>query len=233
MTSSKEWNDGLGSRSRRPWALIILDGKIVEFKGSDIPGVVAVEHAASHRAGKWSNTDYTLVLRDGARWLAGRNGWESGTFLEGLESASGKKIVTWIDCAESLGVSIIEAQRWIRAERPKSASKLDEIEASIAAVDDAAAEADSEASVVEISFGSPTNRMMAAGYWDWPVLVLDDAGVEIGKIAPDRSAPSGWTVASGNVALLSAERSSGHHGGHVHLRVAAPEGATLCHGEVL
>ena len=73
-----EWKNQLGSRGRTPWLLIIRDDCVVPFLGSNIPGSVVVRGTDYEKGGKWSCTTYRLELSPGTRYLAGRQGWETG-----------------------------------------------------------------------------------------------------------------------------------------------------------
>ena len=37
-----EWSNKIGSRERKPWLLLIKNGRITPFAGEPIPGVVAI-----------------------------------------------------------------------------------------------------------------------------------------------------------------------------------------------
>jgi hypothetical protein len=224
-----EWNDRQGSRDRQAWALIVTaEGTVLPFTGEPIPGIVAVAGSDYHKDGKWSSTTYRLELAAGCRFVSGYNGWETGRFTEGLLSAVGRSepIDRWADVANALGVTLAQAQAFLRAWRPKAAAVLDEVEAALEAVDDAAPE--TGAAPVAISFGSPTNRSIREGFWEWPVRVLDADGAEVGRLTP----ADGWgsPTVTGPVRVLASEHASGMHGGYWSLRVAVPEGCTLVHG---
>ncbi len=223
------WSDQLGHRSRRAWLLLMTpDGVINEFTGVNIPGIVAVQGTDYEKAGKWSHTTYRLAIADGVRYIAGHTGWETGTFTEGLASATGRKYCdTWIDVANALQVTVAEAQRFLQ-QRPEAAKRLDAAEAAVAAIDDVCGEEGGE--TIAISFGSPTRRMMAEGFWDWPVKIFL-AGQEVARVTPDRKGDWANTPTTGPVKILAAEKSSGPRGGSISLRLAVPAGATARHEE--
>jgi hypothetical protein len=206
--------------------LVNAEGRVHVFKGENIPGLVAIVGTDYEKAGKWSHTTYRLELAPRVRAIAGKDGWETGRFVEGLRDAVrfGRPIDRWIDVANALGVTIPEAMRFLREWRPKAAEALDAVEEAIEAVDTAA---DDGAEIVSISFGGPTRRMREAGFWNWPVLVILD-GQEIGRVTPTEA---GW-VPSGQVEIMAKEHASGHGGGYVSMRLAVPAGAKVYHGEV-
>lgn len=223
-----KWSDQIGSRGRGAWLLLVDgEGHIHHFDGDNIPGVVAIIGYDYERAGKWSHTTYRLQLaHGGVRAIAGRNGWETGRFVEGLRSAVSYRqpIDRWVDVANALGVTMTEAQRFLREWRLKAAEALDLVEETLGLMDD---ETDGEFETVAISFGSPTNRMRAAGFWGWPVRVTLE-GAEVGRVI---SGETDW-VPEGQVKVLAVEHGSGRGGGYVSMRLAIPAGAKVYHGEV-
>src|SRR5690606_17258666 len=111
--------DKMGHRGRNPWLhLADSSGTIHRFRGKSIPGVVSVQDTEYEKNGKWSNTTYSLVLAAGVRPVAGIQGWEAGTFLEGAG------IENWNDAANYYGVSVAEARRFLAANYPKSTAEL-------------------------------------------------------------------------------------------------------------
>lgn len=131
-----EWSNQLGSRDRKPWLLLVREGRVHVFSGENIPGVVAVVGTDYCKNGKWSYTTYRLELATGVRAIDGRDGWETGRFVEGLCAAVGfsRPIDRWTDVAEALGVAVPEAMRFLRAWRPKAAARLDEVDAALKTV---------------------------------------------------------------------------------------------------
>lgn len=217
------WSDRPGSRGRNPFLLFILRGdEIIPFVGSDISGVVVVRGTDYTKDGKWSHTTYRLQLADGIRHIAGRDGWETGRFVEGLASAVGCATPdTWADTAKALGVSVPSAMELLRSWRPKAAEKLDEVEQSLAKLEEVSEQSEQEDYViVTVSFGSPSNRAIREGYWESP------KGIP-GYNAEIRLKDSGNGWAEGNIevvgisgTILSVKHSSGMHGGYYAVSVA-------------
>jgi len=214
----------MGHRRRDSWLLLIdSQGKISLFSGQTIPGVAAVKGRDFCKMGKWSHSTYRLVLSPGVRAISGRMGWETGSFREGLADATGRAHCDrWADVADALGVTLSEAQTFLREWLPEEAEELDQIEADLETVDEAAGP--DGAKIVAISFGGPTNRQIEAGYWNWPVIVRDSTGQEVGWVVPDPEL--GWIqpIVRGNVRVLVSERARGYPGGYVSLRLAVPAG---------
>lgn len=217
------WSNKMGPRSRTAWALIVGPGDQVErFTGNSIPGKVAVLGSDFVKDGKWSHTTYRLQLAQGVRFLPGRMGWGTGTFVEGLSSATGKTTDRWPDVANALGVSLLAAQEFLREWFPETADKLDQIEADLGSLDEVSPVG---AATINVSYGGPTRAARAKGYWEWPVRVLDEDDVEVGRV-------SATGEPSGNVKVLKRNKTSGHGGGYISLMLAVPEGCRAVHGPV-
>lgn len=218
----------MGSRNRQVWALVVTAaGEVLPFKGADLPGVLVVTGTDYRKDGKWSSTTYRFQLSSGTRFISGKNGWETGRFIEGLRKAVsfGRPIDRWVDVAEALGVTVASAMAFLRSWRPKAAAYLDDVEERLATLDDAVEEGVNK--TLAISFGAPTNREIRAGYWERPVIVrVND--LEVGRVSPSNGR---WNspIPEGDVSVVAAETSSGMHGGYVSLRLAVPEGATISH----
>lgn len=231
----------MGARSLRSWLLLIRGDEIHVFDGATIPQVVGVAGSSYTKQGKWSHTTYRLAVAEHVRVIAGRDGWETGTFAEGLAAAvramdpqrrvDSWHVDSWLDLAGALGVTLPAAQAWLRAWRPKAAEKFDAAEAALAEVDDAAGP--QGAAEVAVSFGSPTNRLAGEGYWTWPVVVTDDDGAEVARLTPDATlgvgtGAQGWR-SEGPVRILSYVHAAGYHGGVVSMRLAVPDGCAARH----
>lgn len=131
------WSDQMGSRSRTSWLLLIKDGKVQVFSGSSLPGWAVVRSSKFVRQGKWSHTTYELALADDVRAIAGRQGWETNTFAEGIASVTraAKTPTTWPEMAACFGVEREAAEAFLRAWKPKAAELLDNVEAELAALE--------------------------------------------------------------------------------------------------
>lgn len=219
-----EWSDGIGSRRRNPFLIFVRGDEIIPFRGENINGVVVVRGTDYTKSGKWSYTTYRLQLADGIRHIAGRDGWETGRFVEGLASAVGCATPdTWADTAKALGVSVPSAMEFLRSWRPKAAEKLDEVEQSLAKLEEVS-EQETDSVIVTVSFGSPTNRAIREGYWESPK-GIQGYNAEIHLKDPS----NGWS--EGNIevvgisgTVLSVKHSSGMHGGYYAVSVAVIPG---------
>lgn len=218
------WSNGIGSRGRNPFLLFVRGDEVIVFREENIPGVVVVRGTDYTKNGKWSHTTYRLELANGIRHIAGRDGWETGRFVEGLASAVGCKTPdTWMDTANALGVSVPSAMELLRSWRPKAAEKLDEVEQSLAKLEEVS-EQETDSVIVTVSFGSPSNRAIREGYWESPKGI---PGYNAEIRLKDRS--QGWN--EGNIevvgisgTILSVKHSSGMHGGYYAVSVAVIPG---------
>lgn len=134
---SLTWSDKLGHRERKAWLLLVKNEQIHVFLGEDIGGVVVVVGTSYEQNGKWSHTSYRLAIADGVRAIAGHNGWETGTFLEGLRKATHAPVAacdTWQGVADTLRVPIAVAKDFLRSYKKVAASKIDERESKLEAL---------------------------------------------------------------------------------------------------
>lgn len=221
---SIEWSNGIGPRGRNSFLLFVIGDEVIVFRGNDIPGIAVVHGTDYTKGGKWSHTTYRLDLADNIRYIAGRDGWETGRFVEGLGSAVGCKTPdTWVGVAKALGVSVPSAMEFLRNWRLKAAAKLDEVEQAIADLEEAS-EQETDSKIITVSFGSPSNRAAREGYWESPKNIPGyDAEIRL----RDRS--QGWTEENIEVVgilgtILSVKHSAGMHGGYYAVSVAVIPG---------
>lgn len=219
------WSNGIGSRGRGAWLLFIRGDEVIPFGGKNIPGVVVVRGTDYTKNGKWSYTTYRLELANGIRHIAGRDGWETGRFVEGLGSAVGCSTPDiWADTSKALGVSVPSAMEFLRSWRPQAAEKLDEVEQSLMALEEFSSQQEADSVIVTVSFGSPTNRAIREGYWESPKGIPGyNAEIRL------KDSSKGW--AEGNIevvgisgTVLSVKHSVGMHGGHYAVSVAVVPG---------
>lgn len=132
------WKDEMGHRSRAGWLLLVKGGVVRYFTQKvapkSEPGLLAVVGQSHVRNGKWSHTVWTLAVADGVKVIEGKDGWNEGTFIEGLSASLSVEIRTWADLAVALGVSLEEAQRFLREWRPKASENLDAVDAALASL---------------------------------------------------------------------------------------------------
>jgi len=130
------WSDQMGSRGRSSWLLLRKGEELMFFAGTTIPGWCVVQTRQFAKNGKWSHTTFRLQTADDVVAIPGRQGWESGGFLEGLgAAASMSKPGTWAEAAKCLGVSIDAAKTFLRAHKKVSAEHLDKVEAELRSLD--------------------------------------------------------------------------------------------------
>lgn len=115
-----KYNDGLRPGGRRPRLYLARGSEVVKFAGKSIPGFCTVATEKYEKAGKWSNTDYVLLLEKGVRPLF---------FLSPLHGTWGEEFGTWLEVADALGLPVEKAKEIVAAEYPRTAQRLDEVEA--------------------------------------------------------------------------------------------------------
>jgi hypothetical protein len=222
------WSDGIGSRGRKSFLLFFKGDEIMSFKGNDIPDVVVIRGTDYKKNGKWSHTTYRLELASNIRYISGREGWETGRFVEGLASAVGCKTPdTWLETANALGVSVPSTMDFLRNWLPKAAERLDQVEESLMKLEEIS-EQKIDSVTVTVSFGCPTNRAISEGYWTSPKEIpgYDDAEICL------KDSSKGWS--EGNIevigmqgTVLSVKHARGMHGGYYAVSVAVIPGTNI------
>ena len=226
MSNQIEWSDGLGQRSCRNFLIFIHGDEVIPFRGESIKNVVVVRGTDYTKNGKWSYTTYCLQVADGVRYISGRDGWNTGRFVEGLGDAVGRKTPdTWSQVAEALGVSVPSTMRFLRAWRPRAAEALDETESALEALEESEQKNGHDIVNVVVYFGSPSNREISEGYWEKPKKISEFEPAEIRL----KDVALGWI--EGNIEVvgisgevLSVEHSRGRHGGYYSVSVAVIPG---------
>lgn len=212
-----EYNDGLRPAGRRPRLYLAKGGEVKEFAGETIPGWCAVATAQYTKQGKWSNTTYQLALAPGVRPLH---------FVSPMHGTWGDNLGSWGEVAERLGLPVDVAQSLIREEYPRTAERLDKLEGFALAVE---AEGTTTETVV-ISFGSPTNRAIAEGYWEAPKSSRTSDGrtvtVEPGKGEYGADWANPVVVEPEGAKVISARHTPGMHGGYWTIEVVVPTAST-------
>ena len=180
----------------------------MKFAGKNIAGYCAIAGQEFKKNGKWSNTTYILELAPGVRAIE---------LVSPMHGLWGDGLLSWGQACEELGLAIDVLQAIVRAEYPRTAKRLDDLEAF------AASAPQGEVEVVVISFGSPTNRMIASGYWSQPksakttdgrtVVVRPGDGED--WYTPEIVEPIGASV-------LSSDHRPGMHGGYWTVKIAVP-----------
>ena len=81
--------------------------------------------------------------------------------------------------------------------------------------------------------GSPTNRAIDDGFWEWPIAIADDTGAHRGYVRPVKVDYTTTYVPDPDltaVVVVEVIHSSGYHGGYMTVRLAMPAGWTATHG---
>ena len=216
------YNDSLEPGGRHPRLYLAKGGQVVKFKGESIADFCVVEKNIFTKAGKWSNTDYQLGLVRGVRPLY---------FLSPLHQVWGDQFTTWSEVAAELALPLEAAQTIVKSEYPKTAKRLDKIE-NFTLEQEAKGEL---SETVIISFGSPTLKQAAAGFWQKEKVGHTTNGVEV-IVKPKevdaanypRDGRSGWyeaeVVSPVGAKIASIKEYPGMHGGSFALEVVVPVG---------
>lgn len=204
-----EFSSCLECGGRRPHLVLVKGTECREF-GGELPtewGVVVT--ATDEVAGKWSGTKYVLELARGVRAIH---------FLSPLHGRWGENYLSWGEVVLELGLPVEQAKQLVGKLYPTAAKRLDDIEAFEAAQETAGEGAE----LVVVSFGSPTNRQVNAGFWEESKRGRTSTGVEV-EVAPGEK---GWAtpvvVQPAGALVVGAQRTPGHHGGYWAIEVQVP-----------
>jgi hypothetical protein len=130
MTYKATWKDTLGENLGKPtllpWCLLISNKHVYVFDGNSIEGVVTVVSSRTEKNGSSCDHVHKIELEDNVSIIMGYVGSTTGSFVEGLEEATGKPCKQWEDVASILGVPLAEAQKFVYKYASKSAEFLDE-----------------------------------------------------------------------------------------------------------
>lgn len=122
MAREMSYSDGIGHRNRQHFLLCGGPGDSVnEFKGTGIPGVVAVKTATYTKNGKWSHTDYTLLVSETAWALTLSQSWEEGLYF--AQAASVADVMTAFRTAGYTGTDEFLAA-FLTARMPKTMERI-------------------------------------------------------------------------------------------------------------
>jgi hypothetical protein len=208
--SRYEYDDGLCPGGRRPRLYLAKGGQVQKFAGKNIPGFCAVVTEVHTPDGKWSRTRYVLELAPGVRPLH---------FLSPLHGTWGETFESWGAVAEFLSLPIEVAQQIVRDEYPRTAERLDRLEQFALEVEALG----STTETVIISFGSPTRRQVAEGFWERPRSATTSEGRKV-TVAPNPTWDTPTVVEPEGATVISVRHKPGMHGGYWTIEVAVPAG---------
>lgn len=203
------YNDGMRATGIMPRLYLAKGTAIEKFRGESIPGFATILSEKYQKNGKWSNTSYEMELFPGVRPLF---------FCSPLHGIWGEQFQSWGECAAALQLAPDRAQEIVRKEYPRTAERLDKIDAALADAEKQSGDAE----IVVVSFGNPTIRAIAAGWWDTPKNAEASDGTQVviergpeGWYAPTVLEPVGATI-------ISSRHTPGMHGGYYTVEVAVP-----------
>lgn len=200
------YNDGLKPCGRYPHLYLAKGNDVVLFTGHDIDGFVMIITELYEKGGKWSNITFKLQLLPGVRPLY---------FLSPMHGIWGEEYETWGEVVEELQLDLPTTKKVVANLYRRTADRLDKLERMIVDIE----KTDYCTEIVNVSFGAPTNRAIANGYWETPKSAYASDKSEV-IVAPGEN---GWNnpvlIQPKNGNIISNQYSPGMHGGYRHIKV--------------
>ena len=218
-TDTISHNDGLCSGGRRPRLFFVRGGTIAKFAGVSIPGLCTVLSTKYEKNGKWSNSAFQIRIAEGVAPIEVLSPLHGDFWGDCTSFASARSLFE----SKASPVSEEAFMSFLGAEYPRTFERLEAVEEALASLEEAPGES-SEVEVIEVLFGSPTNRQIAGGYWDAPILVIDDKETVIAVVRWQGESPS---VEGEGVRFLDVIKGPGMHGGSRTVRCAVPAGCRM------
>ena len=117
------WNNELGSSSRKAVALIVSPtGEIFPFKGETIPNVCHAQDLGYVKNGKWSYSRYLVTLPDGTDFVAFHEDFNTGLVWP---QTSWTEALQWLQ-SRAPQVTREEFEKYIRKNFTKTTARFDE-----------------------------------------------------------------------------------------------------------
>lgn len=113
------YDDGLHPGNRRPRLWFARGNEVLFFTGSTVKGWYAISSENYIKNGKWSKTEYVLLLGEGVRAIE---------LLSPLHGTWGQDLNSWEEVANTLKVSIGNARKIVTDSYPSQAKRLNELE---------------------------------------------------------------------------------------------------------
>jgi hypothetical protein len=114
------YNNGLQAGNRRPHLWFAKGNEVLAFTGSNEAGWYAISSEQYTKNGKWSFTDYKLLLCEGVRAIE---------LLSPLHKTWGDDCNSWEEVRARLKVSLENARKILQQSYPDQAKRLDDLEA--------------------------------------------------------------------------------------------------------
>ncbi len=203
-----EYDNGLRKGRRTPKLYLAKGKDVSKFEGGNIEGFCAISTQKYTKQGKWSNTVYSLLLAKGVKPIY---------FLDPLHGEWGDNTSSWGEIAERLNLPVDTIKELVKEEYPRTAKRLDDIE-EFALVQETA---EKEIEVVIVSFGSPTHRAIAEGYWENEKSSVTSDGQTV-TVAPNPDWRTPVITEPKDAKIISTNHTRGMHGGYWNIEVAVP-----------
>jgi hypothetical protein len=158
MPTTIQYCDRLGHRSRHS-RLILFDQKnsiMFEFKGSNIDGIATVLNEEYEKNGKWSNSTYTLRLRDGVQSYHITQSWEEGEYLP--ENTWEDAFTQFKARSEFFELTMPVFEAYVRAYMSNAAARFDKTAAALEADDTAFVQAERNLQAAKAALASEIRK---------------------------------------------------------------------------
>ena len=120
------WNNRQGNRDRQAVAVLVTaDGRVHKFSGESIPGVCQAQRTGYEKAGKWSNSTFSIVHHDATKLVSWDQDWDTGRTWPQESWDTG---FLWLKTAAP-AVTREHFETFIRAEFPKTVPRWDAVAA--------------------------------------------------------------------------------------------------------
>jgi hypothetical protein len=208
-----EYNNKMAPGGREPHLILIHKGIAREFTGKGIEGICVVLTEEYDKNGKWSNTTYRLELAVGVRPYV---------MMARLHGSWGDDLGSWGEVCSELSLPVDEAQRLVRGLYPRTAKRLDSVEEFALAQEELGLSSEE----VVISFGSPTNKSYANGFWEEPKSAYLADGETLVTVAPhpEREWAEPTCMSHPGAQIVGTDHRPGRNGGFRTVTVAVPIG---------
>jgi hypothetical protein len=210
----------IGSRERRNYLVFRTEGRLHLFRTLDtLPKEVGLISMESTKNGKWSSTTYEFLATNDVTPFEIREGWESGTIIEATTSKY------WVDLANFFQVGCGEVHKLFADNpewHPEDARELDRREAILVKFQELEEQGGTDYEEVTISWGSPTNRSITAGFWEGGVEAIYSPSGKTEIVFKDDRLVEGSLCD-----LVQYQKVGGYHGGYRTLTMLVPSGTRL------
>jgi hypothetical protein len=198
------FSDKLLHGSRQPRLYFLKGSSFKKFEGKDVSGFVVVKTANFEKNGKWSGTDFTLILAKHVQPFE---------MISPMHGVWGDQWGTWQEAEEKTGVPVALLKEIVPREYPRTARRWNSVEDFLMEEE----EKDSEGELIVISFGGATRKAAANGFWTEP----KGKKTSDGRYVEIRPGQKGWyePIVPEGCQHVSTRRTPGHGGGYYAIEI--------------